>query len=196
MKNQTSQSLVELLVAMSIFSLVISAIISLVLNVYLGDRTGREKMVATFLAKEGMEATRSIRDSSWNALTSGEHGLAIVGGKWIFQGNQDDVSSQLREGIRKIVVENISSDRKQVTSQITWTLIEGRPQNTSLITYFTNWAPPITPQTCDFYCRSIGYSNGVCRKNPRQCSRNGETHEAGGDQYCTVEPADTCCCAP
>ncbi len=49
--------------------------------------------------------------------------------------------------------------------------------------------------TCNSYCQLEGYRGGICRNHWRACLFNGETHESGGDQYCTGGPsADTCCC--
>jgi prepilin-type N-terminal cleavage/methylation domain-containing protein len=45
--------------------------------------------------------------------------------------------------------------------------------------------------TCSDYCRDLGYSTGACRQNSRQCDKNGETYESGGDQYCSK----SCCCS-
>ncbi len=50
-------------------------------------------------------------------------------------------------------------------------------------------------KTCDSICRDLGYDEGTCRINARDCRRNGETHESDGDPYCLGGPsADTCCC--
>ena len=197
MKDQSGQSLVELLIAMAVFVLVVSAVTFIILDVYLADRVAQERTRATFLAKEGMEATRSIRDNNWDDLTNGDHGLAIIGDNWTFQGSQEDVSSQLKEGIRKITVGEIDADRKKITSQVTWELTEARQQGVTIITYLTNWAKSTVLMTCSSYCQSIGYAGGTCRRNPNRCLRQGEIHEPGGDGYCTGGSQDnTCCCAP
>ncbi len=139
MREESGQTLVELLLAMGVFVLAVSAITFIILDVYLSDRAGRERMTATFLAKEGMEATRSIRDNNWTSLTNGDHGLAISANKWIFQGAEENVSNRLREGKRKITVQAIDANRKKITSKVTWKLTEGRLQEVALITYLTNW---------------------------------------------------------
>jgi len=131
--------LVELLIAMGVFVLATSTITFLIIDAYIANRAGRERTMATFLAEEGIEASRSIRDNNWGNLAAGEHGLAISGGNWIFSGTQDDISNQLKEGSRKITVENIDSKRKKITSQVTWKLTEARSQAVNLITYLTNW---------------------------------------------------------
>lgn len=50
--------------------------------------------------------------------------------------------------------------------------------------------------SCYNYCSSLNYSAGTCRRRPSLCTDNSETYESGGDQFCTINPDDTCCCAP
>jgi len=193
MNDEKGQSLVELLIGMGIFVLAVSTITWLIVDVYLADRVARERMIATFLAKEGMEATRSIRDNNWDDLTNGYHGLAISGNNWIFQGTENDISGKLKQGIRRINIESISPDKKKIISQVTWELTGVRLQDVSLITYLTNWARI----SCQDFCQPIGYDYGTCRANAIQCFLNDETYESGGDEYCLDGPSqDTCCCGP
>ncbi|MBU4370069.1 prepilin-type N-terminal cleavage/methylation domain-containing protein, partial [Patescibacteria group bacterium] len=65
MKNQSGQSLIELLIALGVFVLVVTAINFLSLDTYVADRAGGERTQATFLAKEGIEAAISISDNNW-----------------------------------------------------------------------------------------------------------------------------------
>ncbi len=152
-RNESGQSLVELLVAMGVFTLAVSVVTFLILDAYLADRVSRERMIAIFLAKEGIEATISIRDNNWNDLINGEHGIAIFEQNWIFQGSQDDLSDYLREGTRKIIVEEIDSNRKKVTSQVISRLTETRAQDVTLVTYLTNWAKSSPPYVIQFHYR-------------------------------------------
>jgi len=149
MKNQSGQSLVELIIAMGVIVLVISSVAFLVIDSYASGRLSKEITQANFLAEEGMEAIKSIRDNSWDDLSPGTYGLAIFGSNWILEGSEEDVSSQLNEGIRRIIVEEIDLDRKKITSQVDWKFIEARPQQVQLITYLTNWQ-----KTTD-YCQGI-----------------------------------------
>jgi type II secretory pathway pseudopilin PulG len=190
MRYETGQSLIELLIAMSIFALAVSAITFLILDVYLADRVGRERMIATFLAKEGMEASRSIRDNNWEDLTNGEYGLAMSGGNWVFQGNQEDVSGRLKEGVRKIIVEEIDSNRKKITSQVIWKLTEARSQDVSLITYLTNWRAIAVIESCNIACQWEDYSEGKC-KLPRVCP---DENELGGLGEYDCSANKVCCC--
>lgn len=124
---------------MGIFTLTVSAIIFLIIDSYIIHRLSRELTLASFLAEEGMEAARSIRDNSWSNLILGEHGLAVSGNEWIFQGNEEDISHYLNNGKRKIIITDIDSDRKKIISQISWKFNEIRTEEVEMITYLTNW---------------------------------------------------------
>lgn len=154
MKNQSKQSLgqslVELIIAMGIIVLVISSVAFLVIDSYASGRLSKEITQANFLAEEGMEAIRSIRDNSWGDLSPGTYGLAISGNNWILQGSQEDISSQLNQGVRTIIIEEIDPDRKKIISQVDWKFVEARPQRVQLITYLTNWQ------------KIVDYCQGIC----------------------------------
>ena len=145
------QSLIELIIAVGIFVFLILALSLLVLDSYVSGRLASEITKANFLAEEGLEAARAIRDNSWSDLIAGSHGLVISGGHWIFQGTSEDISSQLRGGARIITIENIDSNRKKITSKINWQFSEGRTEEIKLITYLTNWQKIPT-----------GYCAGTC----------------------------------
>ena len=132
------QSLIELIIAIGIFVFVTSALVFLILDSYISGRLATEITKADFLAQEGLEAVRSIRDNSWSDLTSGYHGLAISGGHWVFQGNSEDISDQLNNGSRMIEIENIDQYRKKVISRINWQFSQ-RMEEVSLVSYLTNW---------------------------------------------------------
>lgn len=169
------QSLIELLVAMAVFILAISAIAFLIIDAYVSDRLGKELTQATFLAEEGLEQARG---AGFSSLVS--------------------VSPEIIDKFtRTITVTNIDADRKQVISQVTWNLTNLRPEDVSLTTYLTNWGVSVGATTCASYCQSLAYSDGTCRQNAGKCAQNGETYESSGDTYCTGgASADTCCCAP
>ncbi|MBD3208668.1 MAG: hypothetical protein GF370_04430 [Candidatus Nealsonbacteria bacterium] len=196
MKRESGQSLIELLIAMGLFALWISSITFLFLNARLSDRLAIERAAAVFLAREGMEAVRSVRDSSWEEVTTGEHGLSVIGNNWTLQGSQEETGDVLPGGTRKIIVEEINADRKKITSQVNWELTDGRPQEIRLVTYLTNWKKVVSgPQTCFEYCQSLDYSGGACRSSSFWCFIYGETHESEGDQFCPGSwEQDTCCC--
>jgi len=153
MNCEKGQSLVELLIAIGIFVIVVSTLAFFILDSYVTGRLAQEITVANFLAEEGMEATRSIRDNSWNNLSEGSYGLAVSTTNWIFEGTEEEVDGQLQEGIRQIQIENISQDIKKITSRVTWQFTETRPQEIKLITYLTNWAKPMPPYLAQLHYR-------------------------------------------
>ena len=167
---QRGQTLIELLVAMSIFILIISVITFLILDSYISDRASRERTQATFLAEEGLEQARSIRDNDWSSLISSG-------------------SETIDKFTRTVTVEDIDSNRKKVTSQVIWQLTEARSQNVSLITYLTNWQALAVVLDCDTVCQDNGFLRGKC-KTPKSCK---DTPLGGlGEYQCATNKL--CCC--
>lgn len=138
-KAQEGQSLIELIISMGIFVAVVSCLIFFILDSYISGRLALEITQANFLAEEGLEATQSIRDNNWQDLIAGNHGLVISSGHWVFQGTSEDISTQLNQGVRQILVEDIDANRKKITSQVSWQFSQGRTQEVRLATYLTNW---------------------------------------------------------
>jgi len=150
MNWEKGQSLVELLVAIGIFFIAISALALFILDSYVSGRLAQEITIANFLAEEGIEATTSIRDNFWDDLILGAHGLVISPeGHWIFEGSYDATD----KFTRVITVEDIGIDRKKITSQVTWQFTQARPQEIRLITYLTNWAEPMPPYLTQLHYR-------------------------------------------
>jgi type II secretory pathway pseudopilin PulG len=133
------QSLLELLVVIGIFLISILVLFPFFLDSFNSSRLSQEFLIANLLAKEGLEATRAIRDNGWQNLTQGNHGLSILDGHFVFLGEEDDVSDQLKGGKRQIRIEDIDNQRKKVTSLVSWQFSQGRTEKLELVTYFTNW---------------------------------------------------------
>lgn len=140
-KYSKGQSLLELIISVGIFVAVIASLVFFIFDSYLGNRLSYEMTKADFLAEEGLEAARSIRDNNYSDLLVGGHGLAISSGHWIFQGIENDLNSQLNGGKRIIDIVNDPLDQniKKVTSTVTWKFTENRSEEVKLISYLTNW---------------------------------------------------------
>lgn len=132
--NQSGQSLIEVIIAIFIFSLGIATVGMLVLDANVTSRQGIERTKATFLAEEGLEAARSIRNSSFVNLTEGSHGATTTSGTFSFSGTSD-VSDQFT---RVVTVENIDAMQKKVTSLVTWPFLPLRPGSVTLVTRLAN----------------------------------------------------------
>jgi prepilin-type N-terminal cleavage/methylation domain-containing protein len=142
-KISKGQTLIELLIAIAIFVIVVTGLAYFILDSYASGRLAEEIVVANFLAEEGLEAARSIRDNDWSTLNVGEYGLVISGNNWIFSGTEEDISDLLEKGTRKIIIEELGPadpDRKKITSRINWEFTPARLQDVQLVTYFTNFA--------------------------------------------------------
>jgi prepilin-type N-terminal cleavage/methylation domain-containing protein len=69
-KYKKGMGLVEILVAVFIFSVVLGVLIT-INNFYLSNSSKNIKLTkATYLAEEGIEAVRIIRDNSWSNISS------------------------------------------------------------------------------------------------------------------------------
>lgn len=193
---QLGFSLVEILLAVSIFGLMVTALAGGFIYGQQSTALAGMRSRAAILADEGLEAVRNIRDENFTNLTDGTYGLAISGNQWVFSGISDvtDIFT------RAITISSVDANRKLVTSTVNWPQNPQRTGNVTLTTYLTNWKASGgggPPTTCNDYCISLGnYSAGTCRKGVPQCTANGETNEPGGNSLCTQAEGGTCCCAP
>ncbi len=148
--NQKGQSLIELIVALGILVIIVSGITFLILNTYTLNREADERTRAVFIAEEGLEAVRSIRDNDWGDLPSdGDYCIALSGGNWIFDPNPPPCS-QIDKFNRTITIQDLSQNKKRVSSQVTWDFEEGKTRDVSLVSFFTNWQAPVpSPPTVD-----------------------------------------------
>ncbi|XOU94480.1 MAG: type IV pilus modification PilV family protein [Candidatus Kerfeldbacteria bacterium] len=64
-KNESGQSLMEMLIAIFILILALTATIVLIVTSINAARDSMNKLVATNLSREGIEIVRNIRDSNW-----------------------------------------------------------------------------------------------------------------------------------
>ncbi len=180
--SSSAQSLAELMVTLAVFVILISVTTSVVMQSYLSNRAGRETTLATQLAQEGIEATKSIKDEDFNNLVDGEHGLAVVSGKWTFSGTEDNLGDVLNQGNRKIIIDSVQSGVKKITSQVTWNLTPARTKQVKLVTYLADWKKAVgnctgTPVVCSNYLTEaaclgqVGCNwNGSCSGTPDSCS--------------------------
>lgn len=187
-------STIEVLLSSSILILIVTAFMGAYIYGSESTALAGQRARAAFLAEEGLEASRNIRDENFSNLTNGTFGLATTGNQWNLSGSSDitDIFT------RAITISTIDANRKQVTSAVTWQQNPQRTGSVSLTSYLTNWKAGVSPPaTCNDYAISQGYIAGTCRQNANQCTNNGETYLATGDALCTGGPsADTCCGQP
>ncbi len=144
-------SLVEVILACSLFALLVTAFIGAYLYGEESSMLAGNRARAVMLAEEGLEATRNIRDASFSNITDGTHGLGISANQWVFSGVSDSTDIFTRE----VVVSSIDADRKNVISNVTWQQNGQRSGLVSLVTEFTNfmalgigdWSNPFVEDT-------------------------------------------------
>lgn len=193
--KQKGFSTIEALLASSILVLIVTAFMGAYIYGSESTASAGQRSKATFLAEEGLEASRNIRDSGFSNLSNGTNGLVISSGQWTFSGTSDITDSFYT---RQITISTAGTNRKQVVSTVTWQQNNQRTGSVSLTTNLTNWRNTTSISSCTIYCQSVGsYSLGICRANSQQCINNSETYESGGDSLCTGGSSeDTCCCKP
>lgn len=136
-KKQSGFTLLELLLAIGIFSMGAASVSYLIVESVKATDLNNKKIETTLLAREGIEAVRSIRDiDGFSTLTSnlGDKGLVFSSSVWSFSGTSDAPAS----GYTRVVNLSSEGDLIKVISTVS-TAGFGREISTSLISYFSHW---------------------------------------------------------
>lgn len=150
-------SVVEVIVAMGLFVVGLTAVAVSVFGGFSSARTGDEDTRAWFFAQEGIEAVRSIKRQGWQYLIPGTYGLQPAGGssRWTFTGTEDlndkflrrvTIQEVRRDGSGNIVASGGTVDPAtfKVISNVTWDFtIPGQQKTMTLTTYLTHWEKTI-----------------------------------------------------
>jgi len=140
-------SLVEIVLA--------SGVLALLSLIFLGILTyGQESTIraaqrerAIFLAQEGLEAARSIRDQNFTNLTVGNFGLSATN-QWNLS-VQPDVNDIFT---RTISIADVNSQTKQVISKVQWKQSGVGVVDVSFTTLFTDWRTATSMGTSTEFC--------------------------------------------
>ena len=181
-------SVVEVVLAAGLFGLIITGLTSILVYGEESSALAGQRARAVFLAEEGIEAIRNIRDENFTNLTDGNYGLQVSSNQWALSGSSDTTDVFTRQ----INISTVDPNRKAITSTVSWQQTPQRTGSVVLATRLTYWPKvAVVITTCSEYCISLGvYTTGTCES--KKCKK-GEINEAGGDQYC-VGKNDTCCC--
>lgn len=147
--------LVEVLVALALFSLIAVVVSGLAVDALWTVETGSDLSAATAFAQEGIEASRQITDRSWAVLAVGDHGVTTetVGNetRYAFAASSDTfngfsrvvrVTEVQRDANGAIVASGgtIDPDTRRVDSVVTWrTGVTRRAQSVTLATLLSHW---------------------------------------------------------
>ncbi|MCA9375763.1 MAG: prepilin-type N-terminal cleavage/methylation domain-containing protein [Candidatus Doudnabacteria bacterium] len=129
-------SLIEVLLAVGLFALVVTALVGVLFVGQEGTQAAGDRVRASFLADEGLQAVRSMRDTDPTLVVEGVHGLSMESGVWAFVGTSD------ASGVftRTVLVEDLTAGKQQVTSTVTWNEDGRRPGSVVMVTQLTDWS--------------------------------------------------------
>ena len=155
-KPKTSRQgslLIDALLSIAIFGMIVAAFSSGITGGQQGTARGGNRTRAVYLAEEGLEAIRAIRDKTNGYATisartlSQDDGIQLVGSTWTIVENPTVI-----DGIftRKIVFSSgVDGNSRKVTSTVTWTELPGNLNlNVAVETYLSDWhtdPPPPAP---------------------------------------------------
>ncbi|MEA3357730.1 MAG: hypothetical protein U9Q67_04840 [Patescibacteria group bacterium] len=135
LKKEAGFSLIEVLLASAMFVVIVSSIAGAMIYGLQGSVISGTKTRASYLAEEGIEATRNIRDNDFANLVDGPHGITISSNTWAFSGTYDTVDSFTRQ----IDVTTIDVHTKRVDSTVSWQATPTQTDSLTVTTYLTNW---------------------------------------------------------
>lgn len=151
--NCRGQSIIELIIAMAIFSLIGAAMIVMVVGSFTALVQGGEHTQAKALAQEGIEAVRAIKDRAWNENIYSTSSISVSSGQWVFDG--EGTTETIGQFTRTISFDNVCRDSsdditdcpgdyidvhsKKATVSISWEIRPGVTNLVQRIAYLTNW---------------------------------------------------------
>ena len=217
--KQAGISLIEVMIAMSVFAIIVSGVIALALGSFQTTLIGKNESKAQELAAEAFSAVESVRNQDWEQLTLGQYGVLYDGQDWqLVDPSQDQapqgfdrvvvIANAQRDGQGNLVEQGGISDEqtKVITVEVDYSANRVTDKVLAQSVILTNWLESRASVTgedsgevvesCSDFCLQENYQGGVCRQNSNQCSNNGEIYESGGDAWCQTPSADTCCCQP
>jgi prepilin-type N-terminal cleavage/methylation domain-containing protein len=151
LKKLKGFSLIELIVAIGVFSILASGVVYVFVTSYKNFFGVGDKQVMVQFAQEGMEAARSIRDNGWQTIVENADGdpmgVQKTNGVWQFSG----VNNTLGDLARVIVISAVERNSTGSivdsggtddpdTKKVTVTVSGSGIADYVLVTYFSNWS--------------------------------------------------------
>lgn len=165
--------MVEILLAIFIFTLASVGMYYLSMDVLQKDSKLALNTQASFYAQEGLEAVRSIRDRNFLNLVEGVHGLQNNAGVWTFGPPPEmidsvyqrkiEVSAVYRNDLGQIDVEGSIYDpyTKRIESDVIWYERGVTPRMTALSEYLSDWkGDDWVTTTCEEFASGTMESTG------------------------------------
>lgn len=127
-------SIIELVVAIGIFSLVTFSITSLLLfSVSSIDKSGKT-YIANNLSFEAIEAVRAIKDRAWNEINKSTTSLELIDNQWVFgdEGSEEQINGIKRQLVFEPVYRDMNNNISSSTAQGAWQDLFSRKLNVIL----------------------------------------------------------------
>lgn len=149
------QGILEVIIAMAIFAIISVAMVTLVLGSTNALIQGGEQTEAEALAREAIEAVRSVRDGAWNEIEYTQVEVIESSGQWEIVDDVGGDGQDIGKFNRTINIEDVCRDAldeivacpgnytdphtKKIATDVTWTTASGKTNMVMQISYFTNW---------------------------------------------------------
>lgn len=148
-------SMVEIILAIAIFLVFLSAVSGLTLGFWQQARNAVNKEMATYLAQEAIEASRNMRDADFANLQDGTHGVSVSGNTFVYSGASDvtDIFT------RQLTVSTINANQKRLNVVVSWVDSVYGNNSVTLETYLTNWRKVTPPPGLTFTKTVINHGN-------------------------------------
>jgi hypothetical protein len=133
--NRAGFSVVEALLAVTVFGMLVTGIVGAIIygRSAIGDSGDNQR--AVLLAEEGIDAAKNIGNASYANLVDGTYGAVQSGGTWTLSGASDTSGIYTRQ----IIVATAGTNRKTITSTVTWAQQGGGTGSVSLSGRIVNW---------------------------------------------------------
>lgn len=154
-KHSAGFSIVEVLLATTVLAALATAIIGAMVYGRAATASAGDRVRAVYLAEEGIEATRNITRASYANLVNGSFGLTQSGSplSWNFLGAGTTDTSTIYT--RQVTVATASTDRRNITSTVTWPQQGSSIGSTSIMTRLTNWRANIDQWSAGIVAGSV-----------------------------------------
>jgi len=139
-KNKKSGfSLLELILAIAIFSIGSFAMATMLIDSNLSTKLGYEKVEALFYTREGIEALRAIRDNSWaDLIDDPSQGIDNSGAVPVLTEAPDVIDDKYTRMV-SISTNPASASMKDVSVTVSWDLTSAHSTSVTLSSVLTNW---------------------------------------------------------
>ncbi len=181
-RKECGFSIVELLLAVTIFGMLTTGLIGAIVYGRASTANAGDTARGQLLAEEGIEATRNIANASFANLVDGSYGLTQSGSplSWSFLGS--GTSDTTGVYTRQVTIATAGTNRKTITSTVTWPEFGGSTGTIALTARLVNWAASLKLWSNTV----VGTSNDVTGTN------NGlKTATSGNYAYTVLNVATT-----